>query len=206
MGSEPQSMLQLARLGEPAEVGKLLSSYTNYLKMLANAQLDRRVRQRVSPSDLVQETLMEAHRDFGAFRGQTDAELVGWLRRILINNLIRASERHLQTEKRDVRREVSLQRLGASLRGSDSRFDIVLADPIGTPSSFIRKEESARLLADALAELPADQYQVVMLRHVDGLPFNDIATQMNRSSGACRMLWLRAMDQLREKLQGRTGE
>lgn len=201
MGNRSQLLLDRAKNGSAADVGQLLSVYTQYLKSLANHQLDRRVRQRVSPSDLVQDTLLEAHRDFPNFRGTTTGELVSWLRRILIHNLIRASEHHLHTEKRDARREISLQRLAANLGSVDAPLDAALKSPIGSPSADLRGREQVTELERALGSLPNDQRQVVTLRHLEGLAFNEIAAKLGRSSGACRMLWLRAMDVLREKLQ-----
>ena len=203
MGDRSQLLLDRAKAGSAAEVGQLLSVYTQYLKTLANQQLDRRVRQRVSPSDLVQDTLLEAHRDFPNFRGNTTAELVSWLRRILIHNLIRASEHHLHTEKRDARREISLQRLAANLGSVDSPLEVALRSPIGSPSADLRGQEQVSELDRALSTLPKEQRQVVMMRHLEGLAFSEIAERIGRTSGACRMLWLRAMDDLREKLQER---
>lgn len=203
MSDRSQLLLDRAKAGSTTEVGQLLSIYTQYLKSLANHQLDRRVRQRVSPSDLVQDTLLEAHRDFANFRGTTTAELVSWLRRILIHNLIRASEHHLHTEKRDARREISLQRLAATLGSVDSPLEGVLKSPVGSPSADLRGQEQVTELEKALNTLPKDQRQVVMMRHLEGLAFNEISERLGRSSGACRMLWLRAMDDLREKLQER---
>lgn len=203
MGNRSQLLLDQAKHGSAADVGQLLSLYTQYLKSLANHQLDRRVRQRVSPSDLVQDTLLEAHRDFPNFRGTTTAELVSWLRRILIHNLIRASEHHLHTEKRDARREISLQRLTANLGSVDSPLEAALKSPIGSPSADLRGREQVTELERALGTLPNEQRQVVIMRHLEGLAFNEISQRLGRSSGACRMLWMRAMDVLREKLQER---
>ncbi len=201
MTSELQVLLHEAKRGSATEQGKLLSLYSNYLKIIAQSQLDRRIRRRVSPSDIVQETLFEAHRDFSDFRGVTNAEFVGWLRRILVHNLMRVSEKHLQADKRDVRREVYIHRLHASVEHSNSRFEQVLAGRFESPSTELGRHERMRLLADAIAELPEEKRQVIVLRHIEGLPFAEIAIQMERTSGACRMLWLRAMDQLRSRLE-----
>jgi RNA polymerase sigma-70 factor, ECF subfamily len=202
MSSEAITLLHEAKRGGATELGKLLALYSNYLKIMAQSQLDRRIRRRVSPSDLVQETLLEAHRDFSDFRGASNAEFVGWLRQILVHNLIRVTERHLQADKRDVRREVYIHRLNTSLEHSNSRFEQVLEAQLESPSSELGRHERMRTLADAIAGLPDEQRQVIVQRHIEGLPFSEIAEQMDRSSGACRMLWLRAMDQLREKLNG----
>src|SRR5687768_17974796 len=73
-------------------LGRLLTLYTNYLKLMVTTQLDTRLRGRVSPSDIVQDTFFEAHRDFNQFRGQSTAEFVAWLRRIVVHNILRVVE------------------------------------------------------------------------------------------------------------------
>ena len=199
--SEHQSwLLERARAGGVSELGNLLNLYGNYLKLLAQSQLDRRLTRRVSPSDLVQDTMLEAHRDFGQFRGNTIGELVAWLRKILVNNLIHASEKHFGAEKRDIRREMSLQQACGAVERSHSQFELFVEDRVGSPSSEVCRIERMRLLADAIAQLPKDQRCVVVLRHMDKLQFSEIAKEIDRSSGACRMLWMRAMDSLREVL------
>jgi RNA polymerase sigma-70 factor (ECF subfamily) len=67
----------------------------------------------------------------------------------------------------------------------------------------VRREDEI-LLADALAELPADYRDVIVIRHIEGLPFEEVAQRMGRSAGAVRMLWLRALKRLREVLESRT--
>ena len=111
----PLELIADARDGTDESLGRLLLLYTNYLKFLASMHIDPRIRARVSPSDIVQETFCEAHRDFGQFRGQSEPEFLAWLRRILVNNLAQQVERHLLTKKRDVRREVTLDEMGASM-------------------------------------------------------------------------------------------
>src|SRR5258708_28745764 len=64
-----------------------LPEFRDYLKVLASAQLDPRLQRKLDASDLVQQTLLEAHRDMEQFRGETRGELAGWLRRILARNL-----------------------------------------------------------------------------------------------------------------------
>ncbi len=198
-----QQLLDVALEGQLADVGQLLCLHTQYLRALANNQLDRRLRHRLSPSDLVQDTLLEAIRDFKSFRGSTTAELVGWLRRILIHNLINASEQHLKTEKRDVRREVSIQKLEAA-GDNENRIEIAIRATVISPSANVRGKEQSSQLAHALSELSLEQRQVVIMRHIDGLPFGEIANRLQRTSGACRMLWLRAIENLRDVLQEQT--
>ena len=196
-------LLGLAQAGSGESLGQLLGLYANYLKLLVLAQLDQNLRVRVSPSDVVQETFFEAHRDFSQFRGRSSGEFVAWLRRILVNNLCRVAEQHLLAGKRDVRREVSLDRLATALEQSTARLEAVLPDMGSSPSAGAHRREMELVLADELAELPSDYRDVIVLRHIEGLPFDEVGLRMERSSGAVRMLWLRAVKALRERLEAR---
>ena len=199
----PIELIADARDGTDGSLGRLLLLYTNYLKFLATMHIDPRIRARVSPSDIVQETFCEAQRDFGQFRGKSEPEFLAWLRRILVNNLARQVERHLLTQKRDVRREVKLDEIGVSMERSTMRLGAILVDRGDSPSSDAARSERAVILVDALAELPADYRDVLVLRHVQSLSFDEIGRRMERSSGATRMLWLRAMERLRPLLETR---
>jgi RNA polymerase sigma-70 factor (ECF subfamily) len=199
----PEQLLAGARTGVPESLGRLLQLYGNYLRLLASTQLDRKLQARCSPSDVVQETFFEAHRDFSQFRGQTEPELLAWLRQILVNNLSRLVEKHILAQKRDVRREISLDGIKVALERSSARLGSVLADGGPSPSSNAQHHEYMIILADQLAELPPDYREVIVLRHLQGLPFGEVAQRMDRSSGAVRMLWLRAIQQLRQLLEAR---
>lgn len=195
---EVLQLIDAARAGETEQLGKLLQSYFHYLTVLANTQLDQRLRKRLNPSDLVQETLLAAHRDFQAFRGQSPQELVGWLRKILINVLHGAIARHVKAGKRDIRREVSIDQVEQSVDRSAARLATILPSEIESPSSPVHAEERATELANQLARLPEDYRDVIVLRNLQGLTFDEIATQMGRSSGAVRMLWLRSIDRVKD--------
>ncbi len=195
-----EALLFSAKEGEREKLGELLEMYANYLRILATTQLDNKLRSRVSPSDVVQETLLEAHRDFDDFRGGSEPELLSWLRKILIHNIGRVVERHVLTEKRNVRREVSMNRVHRSLEQSSMHLRQV-ADPGCSPSTAAQRTEHTRMLADQLAELPEDHRQVILLRNLEGLSFKEVAESMGRSSGAVRMLWLRAIEGLRLKFR-----
>lgn len=134
------------------------------------------------------------------FRGNSEREFVVWLRKILVNNMGRLVEQHVLAQKRDVRREVSLDNMRRSLEKSTMRLEAVLAANCESPSSHVQRRERAVLLADHMAMLSTDHRQVVLLRNLEGMPFDEVATKMNRSTGAVRMLWLRAVEQLRRSL------
>ncbi len=196
-----QQLLLDAKGGNTDSLGRLLESYQNYLKLLAHSQLDAQVRGRVNPSDVVQETMLEAHCDFPKFRGTSDGEFFMWLRKILANNLARIVERHVLAAKRDVRREVSHIRVDASLDRSALRLEAMLTDQQPNVDSQASLQEQLVLLADSLARLSPDYRDVIVLRHLEGIPFAQIAARLRRSSGATRMLWLRAIEQLRRLMK-----
>jgi RNA polymerase sigma-70 factor, ECF subfamily len=196
-----ERLIARARDGAPECLGQLFQYYENYLKLLATTHIDEKLQARCSPSDVVQETYCDAHRDFEKFRGESGVEFLAWLRVILVNNMAREVEKHILAAKRDVRREVSLDAMRNSLERSAIRLESVLADrDAPSPSSGIHRHERTIALANHLAELPADYRKVLMYRHCEGLPFKDIAKRLERSEGAIRMLWLRAIEQIRKRL------
>src|SRR5215472_14989414 len=112
---DAEHLLSEARKGRGESLGALLELYRNYLYLLARTQIDLHLRARCNPSDLVQETFLQACRRFDQFRGCTEKEWLGWLRRILLREVAGLVERQLQAQKRDARREVSLEHLQARL-------------------------------------------------------------------------------------------
>src|SRR5438445_9762152 len=108
--NSPELLLGQARAGCREALGRLLELYRNYLRLLAHTQIDMALRVRLDPSDLVQETLMEAHRDFHDFVGTSERELVAWLRRILVRNLADQVKRH-KAQVLDSGRQESLDAL-----------------------------------------------------------------------------------------------
>jgi RNA polymerase sigma-70 factor (ECF subfamily) len=143
-----------------------LERFRDYLRLLAEMHLDRRLQAKLDASDVVQQTLLEAHRDVEKFRGRSEAELAAWLRQALVNNLANAA-RDFARAKRDVRRD---------------------------------RNEQLCLLADALAQLSADQREVVVLRYLHAWPVADIGSHLGRSVPAVAGLLRRALVHLRGKL------
>jgi RNA polymerase sigma-70 factor (ECF subfamily) len=197
-GPTVENLIQCARGGDGSKLGQLLQLYRNYLRLLADSQLDRKLRARVCPSDVVQEAMLDAYRGFGQFRGRTQREFLAWLRQILINNVFRMVERHVLTGKRDVRREVSLEQIGRSVEHSGLQFQAILADDGTSPSDAVNRAEHEVRLADCIARLRPQYREVIVLRNFKCLPFERVAEDLGRSIGATRVLWLRAVKRLRQ--------
>lgn len=188
----------LAKAGHESDRGALLEPYRSYLRILASAQMGRHIELRVNASDIVQDTLLAAHRDLENFRGTTPGEFLQWLRTILSRCLLKAVECHIKAEKRDVRREVSLQQIHAGHESSCQLPTSILAAKQATPSQLASRIEEIDWLTCLIGKLPSQYQQVITLRNLKELPFEDVAQQMNRSPQAVRMLWLRAIRRLRE--------
>ena len=198
-----QALLLKAKRGGDQPLGTLLESYRNYLNVLADSRLDRKLRGRLGSGDIVQDTMLQAHRDFSQFRGHTEREFLGWLRQILANTLSRAIETHVLAKKRDVRRDVSMAQMRTGVERSTMQLNVAFAASCRTPSSHARERERAVILADVMNELSADQREVLILRNMQGLKFAEVAEVMGRSQAAAKMLWMRAIKRLRQKYENR---
>jgi RNA polymerase sigma-70 factor (ECF subfamily) len=192
-------LIQRCRRGEAAAREQLFDRYRHYLRLLAEAQLGRHLRAKCDPSDLVQQTLLEAYRDFGGFQGEHERDLLAWLRRILAHNLYNEARRYT-AQQRAAAREVSLDQIQAGLDQSSLALGRCLAADVQPPSQAAAQREAAVRLADTLARLPKDYQTVLLLRIFEGLSAEEVAEQMGRTAGAVRMLQLRALTALREQM------
>jgi RNA polymerase sigma-70 factor (ECF subfamily) len=189
-------LIRRCREGEEAARAELFARYRHYLHVLAEAQLGRHLRGKCDPSDLVQQTLLEAHRDFPTFAGSQEGELLAWLRRILAHNLFNEARR-FATRGRDATREVSLEGVQAGLDHSSQVLARCLADDGPSPSEVVAQRENAVRLADVLTRLPENYQRVLLLRLFEGLTAEEVAQRMDTTAGAVRMLQMRALEALR---------
>ncbi len=195
--SVADQLLTMARDGDAQCQGRLFELYRPYLKLLARLQIDERFQAKIDASDVVQETFLDAYRDFAKFRGSTERELMSWLRQILAGNLVDHVQRHYKAQRRDVQLEQSLH---AQLDRSSQAMDRGLIAVQTTPSQSAARREQAIVLVDALDQLPEDYREVLVLRHLKGLKFPDVARRMGRTVGSVQQLWTRAVAQLRRTL------
>ncbi len=175
-----------------------LERFRGYLYSLARIQVAARpwLAAKLDASDVVQQTLLKAHVARDQFRGRSAAEMAGWLRQILARTL--ANElRALGQARRDVGAE---QSLNAALDASSCRLEAWLAADQSTPSERAGKREQSAVLAEAVARLPADQREVVLLKHCQGLALADIAAQLRRSPASVAGLLRRGLQRLRDIL------
>ena len=173
-----------------------LEQYRSYLKLLAELQLNPRLRGKADASDIVQQTMLEAHRDLAGFRGKTDAELRAWLKMILTNNVTNVAK-HYGTLKRGAGREVSLEE---DFEQSSAQLLGQLMAEQTSPSMKLMKQERSEQLADALLRLLEDERTAVVLKHFHNWSVAEIAQSLGRTQEAVAGLLRRGLKKLRDHL------
>jgi RNA polymerase sigma-70 factor (ECF subfamily) len=196
-----EELLHRARAGDAPAVGQLLELYRAYLVMLARVQIGRRLQGKVDASDVVQEACLGACRDFPQFRGTTEKEFLAWLRQILASLLANLVRHYQGTKRRDVRLE---RQLAIELEQSSQALDRGLAAPQSSPSQQAIRHEQSAVLAEALGRLPEDWRELLVLRHLEGLTFPEVARRMGRTIDTVKKLWPRALAGLRRLLETET--
>ena len=173
--------------------GPTLERFRAHLRLLARMQMGPRLQSKLDPSDLVQQTLLQALQALDRFRGRSDAELAAWLRQILANKLTNAA-RELGRAKRDVGRECSLE---AALEQSSARLEAWLVTEQSSPSQQAQRKEQVLRMAEALASLPEAQCEALTLHYLQSWSLDDIGRQLGRSPSAVAGLIKRGLKQLR---------
>jgi len=196
LGENQTDLIVRAKAGDTDSLGELLEAYRSYLGLLARLQIDRRLQGKVAPSDLVQETFLQAERAFAGFRGSNEIQLTAWLRKVLATQVVRLY-RHHQAKRRDYKLDRELE---AELNQSSLILQQNFRSRQSSPSGSAARREEAVLLADALARLPPDYREVILLRNLENRPFAEVALRMDRSQSSVKSLWTRALARLRDEL------
>jgi RNA polymerase sigma-70 factor (ECF subfamily) len=198
-----QKLFAELRRGDGQVLAAILDLYRPYLLATAQARMDRRLKAKAGPSDLVQETLADAHRAWQRIdhKPKTDAEFREWLRMILLERLKALRRRYYGAQSRSLKRERSLD------DGQSKRLiDHLAADQADSPSENFDRQALADRLEQALQRLPAAYRQVILWRNRDQKKFADIGARLDRSPDAARMLWRRAIRLLKKELGVRGGD
>lgn len=182
---------------EPAAGSPDIERYRAYLTLLAEFGLNPRIRSKLDAADVVQETLLEAHRDLPSYRGNSEAEFLGWLKTILARNILNLA-RHYRTAKCEISRERPLQH---ELDQSSARLDQFLVAEQTSPSQHAARNERAVALLAALEHLLAQEREAVVLKHIHGWSLAQISERLGRPVDAIAGLLKRGLRKLRERLQ-----
>lgn len=193
--NELSPWLASAQRGSLEAMGKVFDACRGYLLSIASRRLRAGLRSKGGASDLVQQTFLDAQRDFERFQGESEKELLAWLRQILLHNLAHFERRYRATGKRDLGLEVPLADAASRTVGG---ADLSAQTP--SPSEQFAAREEAETVQQAVQRLPDDYRQVLLLRHQEQLTFEEIGQRLERSTSGARALWLRAVERLNEEL------
>jgi RNA polymerase sigma-70 factor, ECF subfamily len=197
--TDTQILLDQAKQGDETAVNQLLARHREAIRRLIDLRLDPAIVQRVDASDVVQDVLLEASRRLQDYLKNPAMPFHLWLRHIAKDHVIDAHRRHHGAQKRGVNREQPLARPGWMERSS-LELAGQLVDPERTPASAAIQEELQRRLHGALAQLEEDDREILLMRHFEQLPNQDVATSLGLTEAAASMRYLRAIRRLRDLL------
>jgi RNA polymerase sigma-70 factor (subfamily 1) len=211
MVNGPVELLSRARAGETEALGELCALYRNYLRMVVRTGLGARLRGRVELSDVVQEALVEVVRQFPQFTGQSEAALVGWLRRLVSQKLADLGRYHNRAKRAGATTAVPLDAAACDVAGGyqpgeeGGRLLDMLSLSQTSPSQAASRREQTVLLADALATLPESEADVLWLYAAERLSFEAIGQRMGLSRKSVRGIYARGLKHMKRSLEGPPG-
>ena len=194
-----EGWLEAARAGEKEPLGAALEAYRPYLVKIASDELGSELRPKEGVSDIVQNTFVEAMKDFDGFTGQTRVEWKAWLRTIFVNNLRQVVRTYRRVAKRAISREVSFEQVKAA-----DREEASLIEFDSSPSSRMIKSEMIEALQQALGRLPEREHLVLSMRFRDQATYEQIGRRLGCSTVAARNAWIKAMDRVRLEVNTRS--
>jgi RNA polymerase sigma-70 factor (ECF subfamily) len=194
------ALLEKAQAGDAQAIEELFRRLYPYMLLCARGELDSELRGQVRESDIVQQSCLEAHREFRGFEGKGIASFVQWMEAIVRANVADLRRRH-EARKRRGQDELSLDNSDSSrVQAIKQNLQVSGSMPhYSGPKGAISKDLELDL---ALERLPEDYRTVILLRHRDKLSFAEIGQQTGRSMDAARMLWSRAIKRLQAELSG----
>lgn len=191
---ETQSLIASVRDKRPGALERLFSEHRDYLKRVVDLRMDRQTRRRLDPSDIVQETLVEALRLVDDFVEDPVMPVHLWLRKLAVGRLVMAQRQHLGAGKRTMRREIDLP------EHSSLSIAQQLVAGIASPSMASSRREIARIVRDAMSQLREIDREIILLQTFEGLNSTDAAQVLGIEPAAIRQRYGRALLRLRDLL------
>jgi RNA polymerase sigma-70 factor (ECF subfamily) len=192
--ADTEELIERANRGDSSARQQLLGRFRDRLCRMVALRLDRRLAARLDPSDVVQEALLDAAGQLSDYLRERPLPFYPWLRRFAWEHLVKLHQRHLAARKRSVTRE----RQQVLALPDDSALELVqrLTAPGTSPSNHLLREEMRGRVRAALAQLPEDYREVLVLRYLEQLSVSDIAAVLGISQGAVKMRRTRALERL----------
>jgi RNA polymerase sigma-70 factor (ECF subfamily) len=201
---DTEQLLDLAAAGDPDARGMLLQRHRQRLLALVALRLDRRLTARADPSDVVQDSLVEADRRLGDYLRDRPLPFYVWLRQLALERVVDLHRLHLRAQKRSVRRE----EISVSLLPDESLMQLAerLASPGSSPEARLQRKDICARVRATLEQMPPRDREVLAMRHLEHLSVCEIAAALGISEGAVKVRHVRALERLRQRLGEEFGE
>jgi RNA polymerase sigma-70 factor (ECF subfamily) len=199
MTTDTETLLQRAAEGDQSAVGRLLHRHRERLRTMINLRMDPRIVARCDPSDVVQEALLDAHRQLPGYLKQRRVPFYSWLRHLAWQKLVDYHRRHLMCGARSVLREEEVWRLLTDHSTQQLARHFVSSVP--NPSEHAAQSESCHQVAFALRQLSDEDREVLTLRILERLPAKETGAVLGISANAVRTRQFRALSRLEKLLQ-----
>lgn len=195
-----QELLDKARQGDEPARQELLARHREALRRMISLRLDPAIAARVDASDVVQDALFEASRRLDDYLRDPAMPFSLWLRHIAKDHIIDAHRRHRLAQRRGVDREQPMVPAGL-VDHSSVELAAQFLDPEMTPASAAIQQEMVRRLHLAIMDLDENDREVILMRHFEQLPNQDVALALGLTEAAASMRYLRALRRLKDLLQ-----
>lgn len=189
-GQKTRELVALAKDGDESALNQLYRVYAERVRWMVRLRMGRELRSKLESMDLVQDTLIHALSGLDDFTYKDEGDFVRWLSKIAENEL-RGNLRRLHAEKRDVRKELRLDNYGPTT--GDGFLGTLGTIETTTPSMIMSRKEDLAKLEKAMDELKPEYREAIILTKIEGLSYEKVATRLDKSPDAVRMLATRAM-------------
>lgn len=185
------------RRTDPTNAQDLETWFLNYrplLKAIVSRKIDKELGGKADASDVLQDALSSAQANIDQIATKTPREFRGYLRRVLMTKIQDLKRRFLQTQKRDVHRELTAEDI------SSDEFRQI-ADNDGSPLDLLIDEEHFRRVMQAIGDLPPEIQKVLAWRFEQDLSYEEIGKKLGRTKDDVRMLMQRCIARLKQRFE-----
>jgi RNA polymerase sigma-70 factor (ECF subfamily) len=197
--SETSRLIEQAVRGDQRALGELLGRHRERLRRMVALRLDRRLKGRVDPSDILQEACLDAARRLPEYHQNPTMSFFVWLRFLTGQRLLDEHRRHLGAAGRDAGREVSLYG-GALPETTSAALAARLLGRLTTPSQAAVRAERQIRLQESLNSLDPIDREVLVLRHFEELSNGEAAAVLGLDKSAASKRYARALIRLKDIL------
>jgi RNA polymerase sigma-70 factor (ECF subfamily) len=194
-------LVQRAQEGDREALDRLLERHSARVLAIVRFRLGPRLRQSVESGDILQETFLAAVKAFPTFEMRDEGSLIHWLAKLVERQIIAQADYH-GAKKREAARRVPLDRTRTGSSPLSNSVSVLHADQTTAPLEKLERAEERALVERAMAELPEEYRELLILRNYAGSSWESVAEETGRpSAAAARMMHARAMLELAKLLR-----